>query len=95
MMKRKYRGKSEEELLMMGYAAYSIWLIVFPQIFGLDPIPDDEMIHAADRSSRELRNIFHAEPIKPWKARKGRRIADIHRFSRREEISMDQIIKTA
>lgn len=56
----------------MGYGAFSLWAIVLPERFGLAPLPAGEMIKAADRASRELRKMFHAQPLKPWQARCGR-----------------------
>ena len=55
----------------MGYGAMSLWAIVMPERFGLPPLPAREMRSAAERASRELRRMFHAAPLKPWKARRG------------------------
>lgn len=69
MLDPRYKGKSEAELLMMGYGALSLFMIINPERFGKPPIPAEEMIYAADRASRGLRNIFPSA-LKPWATRR-------------------------
>lgn len=79
----RYAGRSAHELRLMGYGALSLWLIVQPERFGRAPLPDDEMISAADRASRALRKMFHGEPLKPWRARQEKSGVSIFSYSRR------------
>lgn len=65
------------------YGALSIWMIVTPERFGRAPLPEREMIKAAERASKELRLMFHGKPLKPWKARREKSGAKIFPFSRR------------
>ncbi len=77
----------------MGYGALSLWLVVFPERFGLPPLPTSELRSAAERASKELRRIFHAKPLKPWQARKGRSEAHIASVSssRRRVVSPEDL----
>ena len=65
----------------MGYGAFSLWLIVLPERFGLPALPREQMIKAADHASRELKKIFHAKGLEPWKARRGHS-PKIHQFGK-------------
>jgi len=50
-------------------------MIVAPERFGRQPLSPHEMAMAAERSSRELRKMFHDKPLTPQQARKGRGIS--------------------
>ena len=81
----KYSRKSTHELMLMAYGAKSLWMIVRPEQYGFQGLREKELLGAADRASRELRKIFHQEPLPPWAARRGRRFGDIHRLSGQEK----------
>lgn len=68
------------------YGALSLWMVVTPERFGRRALPQDEMLGAADRASKELRKMFHGKPLKPWAERNRQNGAIIYPISRRGTI---------
>ncbi len=79
--------------MVMGYGALSLWMLIKPEMFGYKAIPEKELLGAADRASRALRTMFHAEPLKPWAARKkGRRVASVYRVQQGEMAGVEFLL---
>lgn len=67
----------------MRIALYSSWYLM--TIVRSD-MPDEEMIKAADRASRELRKMFPPKPLAPWRARQQKALPTPHCFARKRRL---------